>query len=104
MGVNMPEDKNGIPLRFKNRVYIICPDFRFVHEIEDELGGIPALQERMSQKDWKISELVALIHMMLQTAGETVDYLLLGNLMLKEGLDRYLAAARSFLQLVLHAQ
>ena len=79
----MPQTENRIPLRFKNRVYLINPDFGLVREIEHELGSAVQLLERLSRQDWKISELVTLTHMMLQAAGETVDYLFLGNQMLR---------------------
>ncbi len=94
-------DRNGIPLRFGDKVYIVIPDFSLVREIEHELGGLAALRENFSRQGWTISDLVTLIHMMLQAAGETVDYLLLGDTMLREGLGRYLAAALAFLGLIL---
>ena len=99
----MSEIKNGVPLRFKNKVYAVNPVFELVREIEHELGGIAELEERFADMSWEVSDLVTLIHMMLQAAGETVDYLSLGNAMLKEGLGRYLSSAQSFLRLVLHA-
>ncbi|MBI3440660.1 MAG: gene transfer agent family protein [Proteobacteria bacterium] len=97
-------ERNSIALRFKNKVYAINASFPLVHEIEGELGSIAVLQERFSHMSWEISELVTLTHMMLQAAGETVDYLALGNLMLKEGLRPYLAAAQKFLQLAISGQ
>jgi hypothetical protein len=97
----MPNSKSHVALRFQNRVYRIAPDFRLVREIEDELGGIAALHAGFLRPAWKVSDLVALVHMMLQAAGETVDYIFLGNLMLKEGLNGYLSCAVSFLQMVL---
>lgn len=100
----MAENESGVPFRFENRVYVIRPDFRFVREIEEELGSLPALQEKFSRKDWRVSDLVTLAHMMLQAAGRTVDYVFLGDLMLKEGLDRYLPSVRSFLQRALRAR
>ncbi len=93
--------KNSVPLCFKNKVYAVYPDFGLVREIEHELGSISALLDHFTCQNWKISELVTLTHMMLQAAGETVDYLSLGNQMLRDGLNRYLASAQSFLQLVL---
>lgn len=91
--------ENGAVLRFKNKVHIIHTDFALVREIEHELGSIAALQERFSDMSWEISDLVTLTHMMLQAAGETVDYLSLGNQMLREGLRPYLSTAQSFLRL-----
>ncbi len=100
----MEQVMNGTPLRFGNRVYIVSPDFPLVREIEHELGSIAALLERFSQQSWEVSDLVTLTHMMLQSAGETVDYLRLGNTMLREGLGRYLSTAQSFLQLALYTE
>jgi hypothetical protein len=95
----MSEDK--IQLCFMNRIHNIYPDFNLVREIEGELDSLKALQARLAGQSWGVAELVTLIHMLLSSAGESVDYLQLGNLMLKEGLSRYHAAALSFLQLVL---
>lgn len=92
--------QKSIPLRFKNKVYAVQPDFALVREIERELGSAAILHERFSGMSWEISDLVTLTHMMLQAAGETVDYLSLGNLMLREGLRHYLSAVQSFLRLV----
>lgn len=93
----------GIPLRFQNKVYIIRPDLRLVQEVENELGSLVSLRESFSCQSWKVSELVTLTHILLQAAGETVDYFILGNSMLKEGLERYLSTVLLFLQRTLHA-
>ena len=94
----------GTPLQFRNKVYIVRPDLRLVQEIENELGSLVELLEGFSGRTWKVSELVTVIHMMLAAAGETVDYFFLGNLMLREGLGRYLSAALLFLQSVLNVR
>lgn len=91
----------GKVLRFNNKIYVIHPDFLLVREIEEELGSLSLLLERFSRTSWEISELVTLTHMMLHAAGETVDYLALGNRMLKDGLQSYLLFAQSFLRLVI---
>jgi hypothetical protein len=100
----MSEIKNSIPLRFEQRVYTVTPDFTLIREIERELGGIAALKENFGCGGWLVSDLVSLMQMLLQAAGKTVDYILLGNAMLKEGLLQYLAAAQVFLDMVLHAE
>jgi hypothetical protein len=102
--MNMTDLKTGARLRFKEKVYTINPDFRLLREIEHELGSLAKVHERFTQMSWEISDLVTLTHMMLQSAGETVDYLHLGNLMLKEGLRHYLSSAQSFLNLALYAE
>lgn len=100
----MTDGKTGIQLRFKGKAYAIIPDFRLLREIEHELGSLARVHERFNKMNWEISDLVTLTHMMLQSAGETVDYLHLGNQMLKEGLRHYLSAAQSFLNLALYAE
>lgn len=99
----MNKKSPAVPLRFDSRVFLIAPDFRLVCNVEHELGGIAALRESFARQDWFVSDLVTLTQMMLQSAGETVDYLLLGNRMLREGLAQYHAAAQVFLDMVLHA-
>ena len=88
-------------LSFGNRVYRIFPDMGLVCDIEDELGGVAGLAEKFSGQQWKVSELASLIHMMLQSAGQSVDYRLLGNRMMTEGLAPYAAAAQNFLKQIL---
>lgn len=100
----MQRAESGVTLRFGNRVYVVSPDFTLVQEIEHELGGTAALQDAFLHGKWKISDLVTLTHMMLQAAGETIDYSKLGNQMLRDGLGGYLSAVQSFLRLTLHAE
>jgi hypothetical protein len=100
----MTNKTNSIPLRFEQRVFTVTPDFTLIREIERELGGIAALKENFSHGGWLVSDLVSLTQILLQAAGKTVDYILLGNAMLKEGLLQYLAAAQVFLDMVLHAE
>ena len=102
--VNMEKRTGAVPIRLENRVFIVTPDFALVREIESELGSIAALQENFSRNGWLVCDLVALMQMLLQAAGKTVDYIILGNAMLREGLAHYLAAAQVFIDLVLHAE
>jgi hypothetical protein len=95
---------NTVPVRYENRVFIITPDFSLVREIENELGSISALRENFLRSGWLVSDLVTLMQMLLQAVGKPVDYILLGNAMLREGLAHYLAAAQVFLDMVLHAE
>lgn len=90
-----------VSLRFKKNAYDITPDFALVREVERELGSITALDARFSGLDWNVADLVTLTQMMLQSAGETVDYVTLGNAMINRGLQHYLRAARAFLQLII---
>jgi len=69
--------------------------FAQVLEIERELGSLPALKERFERQDWTVGELVTLTHMLRH--GD-VDYMELGERMLREGLSRHLDAARDFLR------
>lgn len=101
---SVDKKQNTVPLAFGNRVYHIAPGFRLVCSVEHELGGIVALRETFARHTWCVADLVTLTQMMLQSAGETVDYLLLGDAMLREGLMRYRAAAEVFLDMVLHAE
>ena len=104
MMFGMPQIEKRVSVRFENRVYIVNPDFDLMREIENELGSAPALLDRFTQRSWTISELVTITHMMLQATGKTVDYLSLGNTMLKEGLGNYLLSAQSFLQLFVNIE
>jgi len=100
----MSNKTNTLPLRHNNRLIIVKLDFLLVREIEDEFGGLPALQEKFANNNWQVSDLVTLVQMLLQAAGSTVDYVLLGNTMLREGLPHYLATVQAFLDMVLNAE
>ncbi|MCK5519237.1 MAG: hypothetical protein KAI61_07470 [Alphaproteobacteria bacterium] len=100
----MTQIEKSVSVRLGNKVYIVSSDFDLMREIEHELGSVPALLDRFTQRSWKISELVTITHIMLQAAGETVDYISLGNRMLKEGLGHYLSSAQSFLRLSVHIE
>lgn len=95
---------NSLPLRYGNRLFLVRPDFLLVREVEDELGSLPALQEKFSHNRWCVADLVTLTQMLLQAVGQTVDYVLLGNTMLREGLQHYLAAAQVFFDMVLYTE
>ncbi len=100
----MTVKKHSIPLKLENRVYAVQPTFSLVREIEHELGGIADLRARFAGDAWRVSDLVVLAQMMLQAAGKTVDYVALGDALLREGVAHYLAAAQVFLDMVLHGE
>lgn len=86
-----------VEICYGERPYRVKADMRLIAEIEGELGGIPALKKRFSGSGWTVTELALLTQMLLQAAGRTVDFIELGDAMLKDGLAGYLGAAREFL-------
>lgn len=86
-----------VALSFENRVYKIEPDIALVCDIEEEMGPVPLLQQKFSGPHWSVAELVSLVQMMLHAQGRTVDYRILGDRMLQEGLKNYLNAVRRLL-------
>ncbi|MCC7035944.1 MAG: gene transfer agent family protein [Alphaproteobacteria bacterium] len=89
---------NGIELTYAERCFVVHPDMRLVAEIEEELGGMPALKQKFATGRWTVTELVALVQMFLQQAGRPVDFIELGDRMLKDGLLRYVRTVQNFLQ------
>lgn len=89
---------NGINLTYAERCFIVQPDMRLVAEIEGELGGMPALKQKFDTDGWTVTELVALVQMLLQQAGKAVDFIELGDRMLKDGLLRYVRVVQNFLR------
>ena len=77
---------NKIVIPYLDRNFNLTPDMRLVIEIEQELGALAMLRQKFSACVWKVTDLVTLTQMMLQAAGTTVDYMELGNDMLKAGL------------------
>ena len=96
--------KKAVAIAFDNRVYRISPGMRLVCEIEDELGPLPLLHERLATDMFSLSELVALTQMLLQAAGRMVDYIELGDRMLQEGIAAHALAARKFIDLAIDGE
>jgi hypothetical protein len=90
-----------VQIRFDSKIYSIVPEITIIADIEDELFGVALLLHKFSHQEWKVSELVTVVQMLLQSAGQTVDYRLLGNWIIAEGLEPYLVAVIDFLGLVL---
>ncbi len=80
--------QTGIVFNFEDKVYKVNPSFDLICEIEDELGGASELLEEFSTKKWSVSDLTVLTHILLQAADKTVDFVELGDAMIKEGLDK----------------
>lgn len=80
---------------FFNRLHPVALDMRMICDIERELGALPALGLRLEQETWTISELVALMQILLQAAGVNADFMELGDDMLKTGLGTYKSIARA---------
>jgi hypothetical protein len=90
----------GISFLHRGRNIRIAPDMHLLLDIESELGPLPALHRAFGAEGWRLSELAALIHMLLESAGIEEDYLALGDEMLESGLGRYLGVARELLDVV----
>jgi len=91
-----------LALSFKDISYNIEPKFEVVCEIEEELGSAPELLARITSDEWSVSELVTFVHIILQYAGRSIDYMELGNSMIKEGLASYVNFANKFLNSVIY--
>jgi hypothetical protein len=68
------------------RVFRVRPQMRLVTAIEDEMEGIAPLARRFERGQWTVCELVAVVHMMIESCGTTMDYHELGDAMMAEGL------------------
>ena len=91
-----------INFSFDGRVYKLVPDFNLICEVEEELGGVPELLERFIKKKWQARELTVLMHILLYKAGRNIDFIELGNKLLKEGFEKSANSAKEFLQLTLN--
>ncbi|MBI1215670.1 MAG: hypothetical protein GC185_07620 [Alphaproteobacteria bacterium] len=78
---------------YGKRFYRVKRDMRLLCEVEAELGGMAALQNRLRSECWTVTELVTLVQILLQAAGLTADFMQLGDEMLQRGLGHYLALA-----------
>ena len=90
-----------IKLKHRNRVYNLAPTVPLVAEIEEELGSVPDLLLDFSDKNWKLDDLVSLVHMFLYHSGAAEDYLELRDKIILSGAAGYLRTARDFFDAVL---
>jgi len=84
-------------IMFEGRAYKIEPNFEIVCEIEEELGAVSTLADKFVRDKWAVSELVTLVHIVLQYSGRTIDYVELGNKIVNDGVNAYLKFANQFL-------
>lgn len=87
------------PFNFRHggKLYRLAPDARLACAVEDELGALPTLATRFRDGTWHLTELLTLMQMFLQASGESADFYLLGDEILRGGLAAPLAAVRRFL-------
>ena len=88
-------------LRLGQEYFRLTPGIRLILDIEEELGSLAGLLEKLQGQSWKVSELVTLVHILLEHEGRELDYIVLGQRMLEEGLRGFLASAVEFLRLCL---
>lgn len=90
-----------IAINFDSKAYYVEPKFEIIREIEEELGSTSDLLARFAKDQWKVSELVTVMHIVLNYAGKTIDYVELGNSMIREGLGNYLLFVNRFLKSII---
>lgn len=76
----------------------LTADMPLLLEIEQELGAVAPLLARLESGAWSAGEVVSLMHIFLQAAGREVDYMALGNEMLREGLAAHCRRVTAILQ------
>lgn len=79
------------------RLAIVKPTFALIEEIEDEIAPLPVLARRLKLNVWSASEVVSLVQMVLQAAGETRDWRALADKMTREGFENYIQPLRGVL-------
>tara|TARA_R110002124_G_scaffold131648_3_gene293900 strand:- start:245 stop:574 length:330 start_codon:yes stop_codon:yes gene_type:complete len=72
-----------------------------VCQIEDEIDGLPLILANLRSQNWKLVDLVALVHIMLAEEGTSYDYHELGNHILSAGTGYYHGKVTEFLELCL---
>jgi hypothetical protein len=82
-----------VDIPYGKSFYRVAPDMRLLCEVEAELGSLPALHERFQTRRWQLSELVALIQILLQAGGFSADFMQLGDEILSCGTAVYLKIA-----------
>lgn len=76
-----------VALTYQGCAYLIEPDIMTWLEIEDETGSLNALRTRLTAGDWRFSELLTVVQMLLAAAGCACDYRCLGDEIAAHGAD-----------------
>lgn len=76
-------------MTYQGRSYALHPDIATWLEIEDEIGSLAGLSQRLASGHWRLGELLAAAHALLSAAGCDCDYLELGREMMARGADAY---------------
>lgn len=83
------------------RLAAVQPSFSLIAEIEDEIAPLPVLARRLRLNVWSASEVVSLVQMVLQTAGETRDWRDLADKITGDGFENYIQPLRDVLDAAL---
>lgn len=85
----------------ENRHYSIPVDFNILLQIEAELGGLNTVVERLQTGCWTLTELVQMLHIILSTTDESLDFAVLGQTVVNTGARHFTAPLLRFLTLSL---
>lgn len=88
-------------LIFDQKTYDILPSARLLLDIEDELGSLPALYARLNSDSWTAGDIVSAFHMMLESAGRSIDFMELAGRLFADGISTYRQILRQFLSIAL---
>ena len=83
-----PTEFQPVALPYGGETVYVRPDLDLILEIEDELGSLPDLYRRFQGQDWRASEAITIIQIMLASAGRAVDWKCLGRELLGAGIQQ----------------
>jgi|AntRauTorcE11897_2_1112592.scaffolds.fasta_scaffold01057_15 hypothetical protein len=84
-----------------SRRYRIAVDFNILLQIEAELGSLNTALERLKTGDWTLTELVQMLHIMISTVDDQLDFSVLGQKIVNAGAGHFIAPLTRFLTLPL---
>lgn len=94
--------RGEIALTIADKTYAIRPTFSLIAELEDQFNSLMDIGQKLESGDWRITDLVRLLHMMLEsTDQDTPDLDTIAQAVLEQGATHFVAPVYEFLTLAL---
>lgn len=93
--------RGEVEMEIAGKSYTLRPTLGLLAEIESEFGGLLAFGRRLENSEWKVTEIVRLAHLLIKYQPGVPDEITLGNVMIRDGVFRYVPKLLAFLTLAL---
>jgi len=89
--------RGEIELKIGDKEYNVRPTMQLIAELEDEFDGLLSFAHRIQNSEWKLTEIVKFLYMLLDSTGKGPDYDDLAEEVLAGGVVNYVEPVITFL-------